>query len=80
MAEPCALSSRQKPVNDLPHDERREDLSPTGSVEQPGQSDNRVEQIGVNRADVYRLYARIAFLSLKAGFHHDRGDEGRSEV
>ena len=48
MAEPRALSSRQKPVNDFPRDERREDLSPARLIKKPGQSDDRIKQIILN--------------------------------
>src|SRR5262249_26887733 len=80
MAEPRALPSRQKPENDLSDDERREKLALIPPVEQPDQSNYRVEHIGVDRADVYRFYARGAFFRFDIGFHHDRGDEGRIEV
>ncbi len=80
MAEPRALSSRQKPVNDLSRDERRKNLSPVERIKKPDQSDDRVEQIGVDRANVYRLYARVAFFSFDAGLHHDRSHKGRVEI
>ena len=61
-------------------DERRENLAFVRRVEQSDQSDNRVEQIGVDRADVHRFHARVALFWFDAGFHHDRGDEGRIEI
>src|ERR1044072_2867732 len=52
MAEPRTLPSFQKPVNNLSNDERRQKLALLGRFEKPDQSDDRVEHVGVDRADV----------------------------
>src|SRR4029434_5916 len=48
VAEPRALAPRQEPVSDLPDGERHQELAFARRVEQPNQSDDRVEHAGVD--------------------------------
>ena len=80
MAKPPALFSPEKTEDNLANNERRENLNLVRRGEQPGQSDNGVKHIGVNRANVHRLHASVASLGFDAGFHHDRGDQSSVKI
>src|SRR2546422_9990156 len=71
MTEPCALASDQKSVNNLSYDQRSKNLAPRWGFDEPNQSDDRVEQIGVDGTHVHRPCARLALFEADAWLPHD---------
>ncbi len=80
MTEPCALASDQKPVNNLSYDQRSKNLAPGGGFDEPNQSDDRVEQVGVDRTHGHRPCARITLFEPDAGLCYDGCDESRFQI